>query len=586
MTRRKEVIFSNAKRVIQVIVIILICYFDVCVSSDYETHLINHLLKGYEKHSRPVASPNLPLSLNITLTLKQIIDLDERNQLLKTNLWLEYYWFDEKLHWNPEEYGNIRDIRIPLEKLWNPDILMYHSASEKFDSTYPVNIIVYDNGKCKYGPPAIFQSTCQIDMTWFPFDEQECRLKFGSWTYSNTSIDINISQGTEYSFAYTQRSPKTYGNQTFEEWYIFEYGYEKNGEWELLDLPAKRNVDTYTYSEHVEHYIDITYSIKIRRRTLYYFSNLIVPCVLIASISVLGFYFPPESGEKVSLEITILMSLTFFMQVVRDMQPPSSHIPLISSYFTFIMVMVASSVFATILVLNYHHRLASMGPMPFLVQKIFLQWLPWVLRMSRNREKITLSSIRVQNALNKLSKTDSNFKSLPSKVLDEEDEFILQVPRTTFLVEDERRHSRLSSAFEQCKLHGKPAMSICPDLDQSSSTSSPVYVNERYVPEPLVHSPFCSKSRTNEMEFCKEIESDDFDTNSIKWVVQTELKSILKEIRFITDKIRNEETASSIEEDWKFAAMVLDRACLIAFTLFTFILSAAVFMSPKHVLVY
>ena len=41
-------------------------------------------------------------------------------------------------------------------------------------------------------------------------------------------------------------------------------------------------------------------------------------------MAVLGFYFPPESGEKVTLEITILMSLTFFMNVVSDMQPPSS----------------------------------------------------------------------------------------------------------------------------------------------------------------------------------------------------------------------------------------------------------------------
>ena len=63
-----------------------------------------------------------------------------------------------------------------------------------------------------------------------------------------------------------------------------------------------------------------------------------------AIIAVWGFYLPPTSGEKVSLEITILMALAFFMQVVRDMQPPSSQIPLISSYFTFIMIMVASSV--------------------------------------------------------------------------------------------------------------------------------------------------------------------------------------------------------------------------------------------------
>jgi hypothetical protein len=50
-----------------------------------------------------------------------------------------------------------------------------------------------------------------------------------------------------------------------------------------------------------EPYLDITFVIKIRRRTLYYFFNLIVPCVLIASMAVLGFTLPPDSGEKLSL---------------------------------------------------------------------------------------------------------------------------------------------------------------------------------------------------------------------------------------------------------------------------------------------
>ncbi|ETN65167.1 hypothetical protein AND_003074 [Anopheles darlingi] len=50
-----------------------------------------------------------------------------------------------------------------------------------------------------------------------------------------------------------------------------------------------------------EPYIDITFAIIIRRRTLYYFFNLIVPCVLIASMALLGFTLPPDSGEKLSL---------------------------------------------------------------------------------------------------------------------------------------------------------------------------------------------------------------------------------------------------------------------------------------------
>lgn len=66
-----------------------------------------------------------------------------------------------------------------------------------------------------------------------------------------------------------------------------------------IGVPGKRNQIYYNCCP--EPYIDITFSIIIRRRTLYYFFNLIVPCVLIASMALLGFALPPDSGEKLSL---------------------------------------------------------------------------------------------------------------------------------------------------------------------------------------------------------------------------------------------------------------------------------------------
>ena len=62
--------------------------------------------------------------------------------------------------------------------------------------------------------------------------------------------------------------------------------FQNNGEWFLVDVPAKRNAIEYNYCSEEEpcpeEYIDVTFSISMKRRTLYYFSNLIVPCVLIA----------------------------------------------------------------------------------------------------------------------------------------------------------------------------------------------------------------------------------------------------------------------------------------------------------------
>ena len=64
-----------------------------------------------------------------------------------------------------------------------------------------------------------------------------------------------------------------------------------------------------------------------------------------------------------------------------------------------------------------------------------------------------------------------------------------------------------------------------------------------------------------------------------------ELTMILKELRVITDKIKSDEDSNSLENDWKFAAMVLDRLCLITFTLFTMLATAALLITAPHVIV-
>ena len=74
---------------------------------------------------------------------------------------------------------NYNDYRIPSEKIWTPDLMLYNSGDESFDSTTKVNAVIGHDGEITYIPPGMFKSTCVIKVEDFPFDEQSCDLKFG-----------------------------------------------------------------------------------------------------------------------------------------------------------------------------------------------------------------------------------------------------------------------------------------------------------------------------------------------------------------------------------------------------------------------
>jgi len=470
-------------------------------------------MANYNKLERPVANESDAIVLKFGLTLQQIMDVDEKNQLLTTNLWLNLEWTDSNMRWDEAEYGGVKDIRVPPSSLWKPDILMYNSASEAFDGTFPTNVVVTSDGTCTYIPPGIFKSSCQIDITWFPFDDQHCSIKFGSWTYNGFNLDFQAA-----------------GEEGDTGTYI------SNGEWELIGLPAKRNEVVYECCP--EPYLDITFTINIRRRTLYYFSNLIVPCLLISSMAILGFTLPPDSGEKLGLEVTIMLAITIFATIVGDMLPVTDSTPLIGTYFNCIMFMVAGSCIATVMVLNYHHRLADTHEMPDWVSSIFLQWLPWILRMQRPGQKITRKTIMMHKKMKDLDRKDISSKSLLVNVMDMDDDF--------------RGLSGSQNSHPSHVLQAKSSASL----------------------------PRSNSGREEQQRRPESVAGD------LTFGIGRELSLILKEIKVITDKIRDDEESGAAEADWKFAAMVIDRLCLIVFSIFTAAATVGVLLAAPHVIVY
>ena len=61
---------------------------------------------------------------------------------------------------------------------------------------FKTNLIVESNGRTVWMSPATFKSSCDISVTFFPFDSQVCDLTFGSWTYDNRLLSISQKDST------------------------------------------------------------------------------------------------------------------------------------------------------------------------------------------------------------------------------------------------------------------------------------------------------------------------------------------------------------------------------------------------------
>uniref|UniRef100_A0A3B3WZG6 Cholinergic receptor, nicotinic, beta 4 (neuronal) n=1 Tax=Poecilia mexicana TaxID=48701 RepID=A0A3B3WZG6_9TELE len=343
-------------------------------SADSEERLMNWLL-GKDRYNpliRPAINRTERVTVKLQVSLAQLISVNEREQIMTTNVWLTQHWVDYRLSWDPSKYEGIDKIRIPSRHVWLPDIVLYNNADGTYEVTVFTNVIVLFNGSINWLPPAIYKSACKIEVKHFPFDQQNCTLKFRSWTYDHTEIDLILKSEVASMDDFTP-----------------------SGEWDILALPGRRTVNPLDPT-----YVDLTYDFIIKRKPLFYTINLIIPCVLITSLAILVFYLPSDCGEKMTLCISVLLALTVFLLLISKIVPPTSlDVPLIGKYLMFTMVLVTFSIITSVCVLNVHHRSPSTHTMPAWVKLIFLVKLPALLFMKRPQNYSARQRLRQQRCL-------------------------------------------------------------------------------------------------------------------------------------------------------------------------------------------
>ncbi|CAH1794858.1 unnamed protein product [Owenia fusiformis] len=287
------------------------------------------------RYSKNIIPGEETIKVSFQIGLHFLEKIDEKRDLLYAFGWVDMMWTDPRLKWNASEFGDVHSIVVLADNVWIPDITMYNSLNtNSFYDDADARVFLNDTGVVAYYPGVYFSTSCVIDVTYFPFDEQICSFDVASKAYDTSIIDL-VSE----PFAKAADLEN----------------YHENHEWHITEMwVVNRNT---TYIDHSTKKLKnvLVTKLHMKRQPMYYSVNVMLPCILFSLLSVAVFFLPVESGEKISLGIALVLSCLVFLLMVVDMIPPrSDKIPLLGVYLTTMLGLTTSCVLCTTWILTMH----------------------------------------------------------------------------------------------------------------------------------------------------------------------------------------------------------------------------------------
>ena len=134
---------------------------------------------------------------------------------------------------------------------------------------------------------------------FYLLDKQNCTLEIQSWSRPSNELLVrhqiqNVRKTTQYI----------------------------RTEWQVYGITV--------HNASMKRYLWLVFQINMKRNYQFYVNHMIFPFTILSCLTLFVFWLPPDSGEKITLTITILLALTVFLQLISDYTPKaSSNLPLI-----------------------------------------------------------------------------------------------------------------------------------------------------------------------------------------------------------------------------------------------------------------
>ncbi|CAL1548614.1 unnamed protein product, partial [Lymnaea stagnalis] len=273
--------------------------------------------------------PLLNEALSLEFTPYKIIAVDEVKQTVTVSCYISLRWRDDNLRWNRSEFGGIDMFVINSTDLWTPSIYLPRSDGHGLRLDRTDHLTIKTQRFMNVVSTFLFQFTvfCELDLSMYPFDFQTCEITFSQMHgYKLSSVESK-----EYDFQLAQKL-------------------QTSGEWAIISWNASRS-----WWQGDLHFL--AYVIKIERHSTYYVANLLTPICLTAVMTLLVFWIPAESGEKMSFLVSMFVSTSVFLYTINDVMPRSINtLPTINIVVVAVSFEMFLAAIATLVSLRRHSR--------------------------------------------------------------------------------------------------------------------------------------------------------------------------------------------------------------------------------------
>ncbi|KAM6160958.1 5-hydroxytryptamine receptor 3E-like [Erethizon dorsatum] len=271
----------------------------------------------------PVISFAVPIRVKISFTITAILDV---------------VWDNPLLRWRPEECEGVTKMSVAARNLWLPDIFIIE-FTEVEKTPRGLTAFVSNEGRVRYQKPMKVASLCNLDIFYFPFDQQNCTLTFRSHLYTADNLLLGM------------------GKEVWEIEAASRNTIQVRGEWELLNITKATPKMSLGANLHDQ----IVFYVAIRRRPRLYVLHLLVPSGFLVAIDALSFYLRAENMHRAPFKVALLLGYNAFLLLMNDLLPFGGH-ALISVYFALCLSLMVAGLLETIFVTHLLHQTPTQPP--------------------------------------------------------------------------------------------------------------------------------------------------------------------------------------------------------------------------------